>query len=95
MTAATLPTTSATRPTRRTWFARMTNHLGAYGITAAMRVGTLAAFVPMCAPARTVDPAAAVGTSPTNAGPTTGSPRSPSTPRSPPSPPAAPQPGQH
>ena len=35
----------------RTFAARLTSRLGAYGITAAIGAGTLAAFLPMCAPA--------------------------------------------
>ena len=45
--------TTPTTPTRRTWTTRLTTRLGSYGVTAAIAAGTLAAFVPMCAPATT------------------------------------------
>ena len=41
----------APRNPRRGWAQRLTSRLGAYGITAAIGAGTLAAFLPMCAPA--------------------------------------------
>ena len=47
ITAPTAPRST----TRRSWAQRMTSRLGAYGITAAIGAGTLAAFLPMCAPA--------------------------------------------
>ena len=44
-------TRQSLRPARHTWTHRLTSRMGAYGITAALGAGTLAAFVPMCAPA--------------------------------------------
>ena len=41
----------APRTPRRRWAHRLTSRMGAYGITAAIGAGTLAAFLPMCAPA--------------------------------------------
>ena len=41
----------APRNPRRGWAQRLTSRMGAYGITAAIGAGTLAAFLPMCAPA--------------------------------------------
>jgi len=55
MSNHTTPTAEITAPTaphrRRGWAHRMTSRLGAYGITAALGAGALAAFLPMCAPA--------------------------------------------
>ena len=50
---AAAPSAAVTAPLapRRTWTHRLTNRLGSYGVTAAIAAGTLAAFVPMCAPA--------------------------------------------
>ena len=47
---AAVTTAPATRA-RRGWAQRLTSRMGAYGITAAIGAGTLAAFLPMCAPA--------------------------------------------